>query len=243
MTPDGSRADETLALRRYGPSAGSHSHTHFQVLVGLSGALELELDGRGLRVAPGQGCVIAPGTRHDFEARGGSLCLVLDTDDPRWATGVTHGPVPAPVRALADYLAQMLPHQRPLARAWGASLLREAWQLPGIPHWGVSTPTAPRRLIDWDALRVWALQHLHAPLTVADLAARVHLSASQFASRCQQEQGCSAMAWLRQLRLDQARLLRAQGLAVAETARRTGYRSPSALTAALRRDARTPGGH
>ena len=36
-------------------------------------------------------------------------------------------------------------------------------------------------------------------------------------------------------RLAHARLLRGTGMAVAEVARRTGYRSPSALTAALRR--------
>jgi transcriptional regulator GlxA family with amidase domain len=43
------------------------------------------------------------------------------------------------------------------------------------------------------------------------------------------------MAWLRSHRLAQARLLRGTGMPVAEVARRTGYRSPSAMTAALRR--------
>jgi AraC-like DNA-binding protein len=44
------------------------------------------------------------------------------------------------------------------------------------------------------------------------------------------------MHWLRQQKLARARQLRALGLPVAEVARRTGYRSPSALTAALRRE-------
>ena len=47
----------------------------------------------------------------------------------------------------------------------------------------------------------------------------------------------STQQWLRGLRLAEARHWRSQGLSVAETARRTGYRSPSALTAALRREA------
>ena len=38
-------------------------------------------------------------------------------------------------------------------------------------------------------------------------------------------------------RLAQARIWRAAGMGVADTARRAGYRSPSALTAALRREA------
>ena len=70
---------------------------------------------------------------------------------------------------------------------------------------------------------------------MADLAAQVHLSPSQFAARCRGEHGVGAMAWLRGLRLAQARVLRGTGMAVAEVAQRTGYRSPSALTAALRR--------
>jgi len=44
------------------------------------------------------------------------------------------------------------------------------------------------------------------------------------------------MHWLRSQRLLQARLLRDGGLPVAEAARRCGYRSPSALTAAMRRE-------
>jgi AraC-like DNA-binding protein len=46
------------------------------------------------------------------------------------------------------------------------------------------------------------------------------------------------MAWLRAQRLDRARALRAAGIGVAEAARRSGYRSPSALTAALKRSSR-----
>lgn len=231
----------SLSLRRYGASPGSHSHAHFQILLGLSGALELEVEGRGLRVGPGGGCVIAPGDRHDFASTRGSLCLVLDSSHPDWARcatqGAGHTTLPAPALPLARYLATALQQGRPLAQAHGPALLREAWLADSA---GTATPEpapgyARRRPIDWPALEHWAAQQWHTPLTVADLAQRVHLSASQFAARCRDDQGISAMAWLRGLRLEQARLLRDSGLTVAEVARRTGYRSPSALTAALRR--------
>ena len=42
-----------LSVRQYGASPGSHSHDHFQVLVGLEGALELEVAGRGWRIDAG----------------------------------------------------------------------------------------------------------------------------------------------------------------------------------------------
>jgi AraC-like DNA-binding protein len=77
--------------------------------------------------------------------------------------------------------------------------------------------------------------HLAEPLGVACLAAQVHLSASQFAARCLEQWGLPPLAWVRSRRLAAARRLRGQGLAVAEVAGRCGYRSPSALTAALRR--------
>ncbi|EJE55004.1 DNA-binding domain-containing protein, AraC-type [Acidovorax sp. CF316] len=230
----------SLSLRRYGPSPGSHSHDHFQVLLGLAGALELEIDGRGMRVATGGGCVIAPGAHHDFEATGGSLCLVLDSSDMGWthctAPALQSAP-PPPALTLARYLASALQQGRPLAQAHGPALLLEAW-LPPSPASRTPNPldaTARRRAIDWPALRAWAALQWHRPLSVADIARQVHLSPSQFAARCREEQGQGAMAWLRSQRLEHARLLRSGGMAVAEVARRTGYRSPSALTAALRR--------
>lgn len=221
-----------LSLRDYGPSRGSHAHDHFQVLVALQGVLALEVEGRGRRLAAGQGFVVAPGDRHDFEAEAGaSRCLVLDTRDAAWtphAGRAAEGPRAA---ALAHYLGLCLAQPQPaaLALAQAPWLLCEAWTAP-------PSRRLRGRPIDWAALSAWAAAHWQGPLGVEDLAARACLSPSQFAQRCRDEQGLSPLAWLRALRLARARHLRAQGLAVAETARRTGYRSPSALTAALRRD-------
>lgn len=229
---------EQLSLRRYGASPGSHSHDHFQVLLGLSGALELEIEGRGLRVAAGGGCVIAPGDRHDFASARGSLCLVLDSSHSGWGRCIRpRGPLGPSAQALplAQYLAGALLQAQPLAQAHGPALLREAW-LAGTGE-GTARMASRRRAIDWARLWQWAAQHGNADLTVADLAERVHLSPSQFAARCREDLGIGAMAWLRGQRLAQARLLRDSGMAVAEVARRSGYRSPSALTAALRRAA------
>lgn len=221
---------EALSLRQYGAAPGSHSHGHFQILLGLSGVLDLEVEGRGLRVASGGGCVIEPGARHDFESAHGSVCLVLDSAHPEWAQCLPHPTPAAHALPLARYLASALQRGLPLAQAQGPALLREAWLPDPAPETSMR-----RRAIDWQALRQWTASQWHRPLSVADLAARAHLSPSQFAARCREEQGLAAMAWLRRMRLEQAQWLRASGLPVAEVARRTGYRSPSALTAALRR--------
>lgn len=225
----------SLSLRHYGPSRGSHAHDHAQVLWTLDGALELEVDGRGQRLAAGQGLVIPPGAVHDFEAPQGSRCLVLDTADPAWLACEAR---PRPARAvdhLARFLAASLEQDLPVSQALGARLLVQAWG-PAV----AMPPPRAGRAIDWAGLQRWLAARLAAPLTVADLAARAGLAESQFRARCLAATGLTPMQWLRAQRLARARSLRAAGLPVAVVAQRVGYDSPSALTAALRRDARAP---
>lgn len=224
----GSLSQPTLTVRHYGAAPGGHVHDHFQVLWTLDGVLDLEVDGLGLALPAGQGLVLRPGERHDFESRHGSRCLVLDTAEPGWL----HRPVRTPhVQAthhLAHYLAAALAAQLPVATELGACLLAQTW--------GTRYPAQrPQREVNWAALTQWVTQRLARPLTVADLAAQAHLSESQFRTRCLMAVGCTPMQWVRQLRLSRARALRTSGRSVAETARLTGYDSPSALTAALRR--------
>lgn len=169
-----------LSLRDYTPSRGSHAHDHFQVLLGLDGVLEIEVEGRGSGIGTGQAQVVAPGDRHDFEARrGGSVCLVLDTPHAPWARCVEQPPADAPrLHALARYLAHCLqqPQHAALALQHGPALLLEAW--------GAVAPSVAdtrRRRIDWPALAAWAQTNWHRPLGVADLAEVACLSPSQFA--------------------------------------------------------------
>jgi AraC-like DNA-binding protein len=222
-----STAHDQLSVRSYGASHGSHDHDHFQILVGLDGTLELEVNGRGRRIAAGDGCVVPPGERHDFESRSGAICLVLDSHISGWAR-VKSAPQPAAL-ALAQYLARACTESLPGAQRLGPTLLLEAWAPQSL-----LVPQRARRTIDWDDLAHWALAH-GPGTTVAELANRAHLSAGQLAVRCLAEQGRSTQQWLRELRLTQARVWLEEGLSVAETARRSGYRSPSALTAAQRR--------
>ncbi|MDR7097356.1 AraC family transcriptional regulator [Hydrogenophaga laconesensis] len=224
-------AHDRLSVRDYGASHGSHDHDHFQILVGLEGVLELEVAGRGRRIAAGEGCVVPPGERHDFEGHGATRCLVLDSHDPAWA--LASAVPPAGVRPLARYLGEAVTAGLPRARRLGASLLLEAWVQQAR---SAGTPERHQRTIDWAALSRWLQPRWQLPLTVADLAGTVHLSTSQFTARCRAEQGDSPMQWLRRQRLAQARAWRAEGVSVADTAHRVGYRSPSALTAALRRE-------
>jgi len=228
---------DALSLRHYGASHGSHAHAHFQVLLGLDGVLELEVQGRGRRVAAGQGCVIAPGERHDFESQQGSRCIVLDTTHAGWARCTADPAHSAQALALGHYLAHALQQRGSLAQHYGPALLLESWQPLAQPI----QRTRYRRPIDWEQLATWTQQRLHEPLSVAQMAAQVFLSPTQFAERCRRETGLSVMHWLRRQRLDLALQLRERGMSVADTALHCGYHSPSALTAALRRRSQRQG--
>lgn len=220
-----------LSVRHYGPSHGSHAHDHFQVLLGLDGALELEVEGRGQRIGTGHGCVIVPGDRHDFEAKRNARCLVLDTTAPEWALASGSPAHPDTAMALGQYLHAALGAGDNLAKHYGPLLLLNCW-LPPTSRAGRQYRS--RREIDWQALTTWLESQMHRPLAVADLAAHVFLSPTQFAVRCQQETGLRPMQWIRTLRLQRALNLRTQGRSWAAIAPLCGYQSASALNAALR---------
>jgi AraC-like DNA-binding protein len=156
---------------------------------------------------------------------------VLDTDDEAWLRCAEKPACDEEVAALARWLG-LAWQRRGAMPATAATSLLLAWRP------SQAAACRPRRPVDWSWLSAWVAQNMHRDLTVADLASRVHLSASQLSDRCLEANGVSAMAWLRTQRLERARALRASGISVAETAHRCGYRSPSALTAALRRASR-----
>ena len=227
-------APAPLSLRHYGASPGSHQHDHYQVLWGWQGVLELEIEGRGSRISSGRIAVIGPGQRHDFQAAptpaGSARCFVFDGQDAALeARAGRLFDAPPTLWPLLQFLASQPVGDDELWRR-AAPVLLHALPAPG------PTGVPPRgRRIDWPALAAWVDSRLHQPLSVAELAAQVHLAPAQFAARCQAQWGRPPMGWVRERRLAAARRLRDQGWAVGEVAARCGYRSPSALTAALRR--------
>jgi AraC-like DNA-binding protein len=204
--PDG-RAE----LRHYRGDHGAHAHTHAQLLFGLDGQLEVEVEGRLARVDAQTGLVVPAGARHASLARHGARVWVLDTPE---AAGLEHCRVfrlPAPALAATD----------------AAHLLALAGQAPRAQ---------PRRHLDADALAEQVRARLHEDWPVARLAAACALSAPQFSHRWRALTGHSPQAWLRGLRLDRASALLATGLGAEAVAARVGYASASALLFALRRE-------
>jgi transcriptional regulator GlxA family with amidase domain len=80
------------------------------------------------------------------------------------------------------------------------------------------------------ATRAWALDRLHEPLQLADLARHADMSRRTFTRRFRAEVGLSPGQWLNQQRVDLARqLLESSDLPVSRVAERAGFGTDAAL--------------
>ena len=73
-----------LTLRHYVEEPIAHSHDHAQLVFGLSGHLDFEVDGLGSQVQHSSVMVLPYAAHHACISRDGSRCLVLDVPDEHW---------------------------------------------------------------------------------------------------------------------------------------------------------------
>jgi AraC-like DNA-binding protein len=232
-----------LSLRHYSDELIAHSHGHAQIVFGLSGRLEFEVEGHGSLLRGQQLLVIPSGSHHACESREGSDCMVFDVPDGDWlhsrlGSHAENGQrlLDSPqILSLASSQQQLLswlvnsPIDDPVIAGQGAALLLASLAST------LATQTE-RNELPLASLDRYIDQHAAHPLQVLDLARLSGLSAARFHARFQQQTGQTPMDYVRNRRLQLAmQLLRDTGLPVGEVAQRVGYSSQSAFTAALAR--------
>jgi AraC-like DNA-binding protein len=208
MTP---LLEPVATLRRYLGTHSPHSHGHAQLLFGLHGRLELELDGRAALVDGSTGLLVPPGVSHAYEAVREARVWVLD----------------APAGPALDRMRRFA-----LPAGWvptedAQALLDLAGAAPGL---------RARRSIDPMLLERALTGRLHEDWPNARMAALFALSPPRFHARWQALIGQAPQAWLRGRRLDAAASLVRAGLTLEAAAMQVGYASASALAFALRRE-------
>lgn len=202
------------SLRCYRGAHAAHAHEHAQLLFGLEGRLELDVEGRAARVDAASGLLVPAGMRHAFEAPRSATVWVID----------------APASALPDRRRRI--HAFALPPNWTPTMLPA-----DLLSLATRAPTVlVRRPVDVQQLQARVQAGLHEDWPTARLAALCALSAPRFHSRWLALTGLTPQAWLRGLRLDRAERLLRSGLPLETTALQVGYRSASALLYALRRD-------
>ncbi|MEU4772300.1 helix-turn-helix domain-containing protein [Micromonospora sp. NPDC023644] len=123
-----------------------------------------------------------------------------------------------------------------IRRDHGSEIANEAARSCVVPPWrdGGQAQYIRRPMVEADSTtaqaRVWALEHLDRPLTLAELAARSNMSVRTFSRRFQDEVGVSPMTWLTQQRVERAReLLESSDLPVDRIAEQAGFGSGGSL--------------
>lgn len=211
MANTGPSPAHSVEWRRYRGDHGAHAHGHAQLLFGVNGCLEVEVDGHLMRVDAATGLVVPAGALHGSAARHGAEVCVVD--------------VPA---------AREFDRVRSLALAAGRpqGLAVDAW----LDYARAARRALPRRRLDTVVLEKAVDECLHEDWPAARMAARFALSVPQFHARWRSLTGLTPQAWLRERRLNAAeRLLRA-GWPGDTVAAQVGYASASALLYALRRE-------
>lgn len=207
-----------LSLRHYREDVIAHVHDHAQVMINVSGALDVEIEGRASLLRQQHVMVIPAGAHHACDSAHGSRCLLgtagQHTLDPRQ-------------EQLVQWLAAS-PVADPLIARQGAILLLASLNTPA---------QSPRAHLPFARLDAYIDQHAAYPLQVADLAQVADLSCARLHSRFISECGQTPMEYVRQRRLRHAlHLLRQTSLAVGDVASRVGYGSQSAFAAAMLRE-------
>ncbi len=233
-----------LTLRHYSHDLIAHSHEHAQLVFGLSGQLEFEVEGQGSQVRQQSFVVVPAGARHVCGSPAGSQCLVLDVPGEHWLDQSLGEHAEASRRLLDSPRRQVLapnqsrlvnwladsPVDDPLIAQQGAILL-----LASLNHPAGGQPG--ERRLPYAALNAHIDRHAAHPLQVADLARIAGLSSARLHARFIAECGRTPMEYVRSRRLQMAlELLRGSPLPIGEIAHCVGYSSQSAFAAAILRE-------
>ena len=230
-----------LSLRHYRDDVITHSHDHPQLVFGLRGRLDFEVQGHDARVDSQSLMVVAAGASHTCASPAGSQCLVLDIPDEEWL-GTQMGAHADACRRFVERSGSMVLGSRhqPLVQWLATSSMDD----PLIARQGAilllasldAEPCRQSSRLPYAAFDAHIARQAAYPLQVADLASLAGLSCARLHARFMSERGMTPMDYIRQRRLQEARrLLETTCLPVGEIAAQVGYSSQSAFGAAVLR--------
>lgn len=232
-----------------------HHHSHHQVVVGLSGEADIDVDGKGTHLDASRACVLPTEVAHAFRGDARNHVLVINFDEQLSAFC-------QPAHPDYDFLHRFFDRPRQLTldntlqslvRCCSAEFVRRENDLAihdylatGIvrcmgsaflePSSGRPQPRALAVAIDIDAIDRYIDANLHRPVSVEDLASCVCMSRSLFHDRFRDSMGLTPHQYLIRARLKRARFLISEtGLPLWDISQRAGFSSQSALTNAMQK--------
>ncbi|HTJ40222.1 MAG TPA: helix-turn-helix domain-containing protein [Dactylosporangium sp.] len=122
-------------------------------------------------------------------------------------------------------------------RDHGSEVANRVARLCIVPPWRdggqaqyIDRPVPPAAEVSTAAVREWALERLHEPLSLTDLAGRARMSVRTFSRRFRDEVGLTPVQWLTRQRIEHARrLLETTDLPVDRVATAAGFGTGASL--------------
>lgn len=223
-----------IDVRSYGTAHPAHRHDFAQLVLPISGMLEIDISGMGSRLSPCRAAFVETGSDHTQMSEQPNRSLIVDLDpalmEPAMHERLSRRPfmplTPA-ANKLIDYMGLMIGSggvRASHADLWMPLLLDTISQGPVRPQ----SRLAP--------LLAGIEPQIGQPWTAEMMAARAGLSTSRLHALFRSELDTTPRAWLAELRLRKAcEWLAGTNLSIAEIAYRAGFGDQSALTRALRR--------
>lgn len=223
----------------------THQHAHHQLVFGLKGYAEFQLEGSGgQRINPSMACVVPSDYRHAFQGLGHNQMLIVNLES---SESVTHRSVLEQVFAKPCYLmldaefTRLLqvvaaesgahPNDTWYGQHLSAALVHGLYHRIGhVRHAGVHADR-----IDLARIDGWIDAHLAQKIQVSELANLCCLSESQFQTLFQHKVGMTPYQYVLRKRLDAATwLLQNSHMRIADVSLEVGFAHQSALTKAFR---------
>lgn len=231
----------------------AHQHPFHQLVIGVSGRAEFEVEGRGDIVDFRRACLVPSSLEHHFCGTDDNQVLVLDI--PELDTSYVSEQVVNTLFEQAGYLhfdaalTQLVqcgvrelrnyPDDVELTRHISAGLMLSAYHR--LNH-AASETGGPRRF-DCERLKQFIADHLDQRISIHQLAAQVHLSPGHFQTCFRDVVGETPHQYVLKQRLDRAQqLILDSGLSLSQVADQCGFSSQAAMSNAFRKHRQmTPG--
>ncbi|HGN1704442.1 TPA: helix-turn-helix domain-containing protein [Providencia rettgeri] len=210
-----------LHFRQYSDEVISHQHDgQWQVVLSLSGQMEINMHRQHFLLNAGKGMVIPPSVNHAFSGQVGNQNYVLEMPaTAQWAlsekmTQFTLTPAAVGLLSWLRSFPQAPEHNFTVARLLLAQLKPENKWINEVSQ--------------------WVELRLHHPISCEDMATAFCMSVSTLQRKIKAETQLTAMQFVLQKRMEAAGRLLLTNISIEQTALVVGYESHSAFSHAFR---------
>jgi AraC-like DNA-binding protein len=223
----------TADIRSYREERPKERHGFVQIVLPLSGRLQIDVAGRQDELSTGRGVFIHSGALHTQEATASNHSLVVDIDEGTVPEQTLERFAHAPFLDVAQDTRQLIAYMRSVIGSDGPrDDIAGLWAPLLVDSLATEKTDIRRRL---QALAAVVKAEPFFPWTIEMLAACAAISESRLHALFLEEFGLSPHRWLAELRLDKVcALLRQSTLPIAEIALQAGFSDQTALTRAMR---------